>query len=254
MLRNLFIFAFTFLIVLPFYAQDKKAPVDYDKAFLITPVFSFQIPAAEMAHRYGVSTSFGMSFDYKFAKNWMVGMEGNFMFGKSVKQSGILENVLASNGMAITRTGELAEINLGVRGAALRYNTSKIFNFRDSKPNNGLMLKLGIGYLMHKMVIDAGKDAVPQLSGDYVKGYDRFTHGLVVSQFIGLIKLERGKFVNLYGGIEAMQGITKSGRAWDFYQAQKLDKTRFDFMIGFKVGWMIPVFLGESSASEYYYY
>jgi len=253
MFRYTLILAFTILVSISF-AQDKATATEYDKAFLITPVFSFQIPVAEMAHRYGVSTSLGLALDYKFAKNWMVGMEGNFMFGKSVKQSDILQNVLASNGMVITNTGELAEINLGMRGAAFRFNTTKIFNFKQSKPNNGIMVKLGAGYLMHKMIIDAGKDAAPQFSASYAKGYDRFTHGLALSQFIGLIKLERGKFVNLYGGIEAMQGITQNARPWDFYQGKKLDKTRFDFIIGFKIGWMIPVFLGETSASEYYYY
>lgn len=244
------------ILVLAFHtvnAQEKAKP-EYDNAILITPVYTFQIPAAEMTHRFGLSNSVGMAMDYKFGKNWMTGVEGNFMFGRNVKELGMLSNVLASNGMAITRTGELQEIDLGMRGAGFRFNAGKIFNFNNNKPNNGLLVKLGAGFLMHKIIIDAGKDAVPQLSKEYLKGYDRLTQGLMLSQFIGLIKLERGKLVNLYGGIETIQGITKGVRPWDFYRGEKMDNLRFDFLIGVKIGWMIPVFTGESSGNEYYYY
>lgn len=234
-------------------AQEKVKP-EYDNAVLITPVYTLQIPAAEMSHRFGLVNSVGMSLDYKFGKNWMTGIEGNFMFGSNVKELGLLSNVLASNGMAVSRTGELVEIDLGMRGAALKFSAGKIFNFNNSKPNNGLLVKLGAGFIMHKIIIDAGKDAVPQLSKEYLKGYDRLSQGLMLSQFIGLIKLERGKLVNLYGGIETTQGITKGVRPWDFYQGKKMDNLRFDFLIGIKVGWMIPVFTGESSSNEFYYY
>jgi hypothetical protein len=246
----------TILILVSFEstAQKKETDVEYDNALLITPTYSLLIPAAETGHRFGLTHSFGMAFDYKFGKNWMVGLEGNFLFGRNIKEKGIIRNVLAANSMAITTPGELDNIDLSMRGTVNRFHFGKIFRFSDSKPNNGLLLKFGAGYMMHKIIIDAKKDVVPQLSGDYAKGYDRMTHGLVLSQFIGLIKLERSKLINLYAGIELMQGITKNARNWDFYQGRKLDGTRFEFMIGLKMGWMIPVFFGETTGSEFYYY
>jgi hypothetical protein len=236
------------------FAQKSESTVEYDNALLITPTYTLQIPAAEMAHRFGIVNSFGMAIDYKFGKNWMIGVESNFLFGRKVKEDGILKDVLAENGMVITTPGELDNIDLSMRGTTSRLNIGKIFRFSDAKPNNGLLLKFGVGYMMHKIIIDSKKDIVPQLSGEYLKGYDRMTHGLALSQFIGLIKLERSKLINLYAGIELMQGITKNTRNWDFYQGRKMDETRFEFMIGVKIGWMIPVFFGESSGSEYYYY
>lgn len=237
-------------------AQDNKKEKNliFDDALLITPSFASYVPASEMTHRFGWIQSFGIGADYKFGRNWTLGLDGNFLFGTKVKEEEVVSQMLTQSGQVVSTTGDLENIDLTMRGTLTRFNVGKIFKFKDSKPNNGLFLRFGVGYFMHKIIIDAKKDVVPQLSDDYLKGYDRMTHGVSISQFIGLIKLERGKFINLYLGLEAVQGITTSARNWDFTAGKKLDGVRFDMMIGLRLGWMIPVFTGESSIAEYYYY
>lgn len=234
--------------------KEKEKNLIFDDALLITPSFSSYVPASEMTHRFGWIQSFGIGADYKFGRNWTLGLDGNFLFGMKVKEEEVVRQMLTQNGQVVSTMGDLENIDLTMRGTLIKFNVGKIFNFSDSKPNNGLFIRFGVGYLMHKIIIDAKKDVVPQFSDDYLKGYDRMTHGVAFSQFIGLIKLERSKFINLYLGIEAVQGITSSARNWDFAAGKKLDGVRLDLMIGLRLGWIIPVFTGESSVAEYYYY
>ena len=116
-----------------------------------------------------------------------------------------------------------------------------------------VLIKAGIGILQHKILIDVDERRVPQLSPEYQTGYDRMARGVALSQFVGLIKLQREQFVNLYFGIELMEGFTKNQRGWDFHTNSKDDKLRFDMLIGLKLGWIIPVFTGQTNDTYYYY-
>ncbi|MGB1247464.1 MAG: hypothetical protein ACPG4Z_01160 [Chitinophagales bacterium] len=234
--------------------NKEKSTTEYDKAILITPTYTLQIPVGTMASRFGINSNFGMAIDYKFGKNWQIGLEGNFLFGNKVKESNHFSNLLTANNALINSDGGAEELNLSERGTMVRLMAGKSFPFKPSQPNGGLLIKFGAGYMMHKILIDVEEAKTPQLSKEYQTGYDRLSHGFTMSQFIGIMKLERGKYVNLYLGLELVEGFTKNARNWDFYEGEKLNEARFDFLIGIKLGWMIPVFTGKSTGSEYYYY
>lgn len=235
-------------------AQGNDDPINFENAILIAPEISFQIPGADLAKRFGPGYQFGLSLHYKFAKNWYVGSEGGFLFGTSVKETEHIENAITANGQIITDEGTLDDVNLNLRGMILKLNAGKSFFFKPSKPSNGLLVKFGAGYMHHKILIDVDKRITPQLTGDYVKGYDRFSNGLLLSQYIGLIRLEKGKFVNLSFGFEITEAFTQNQRPFDFYLQKPLNDRRVDLMYGFKLSWMIPVYMGESSSSQYYTY
>ena len=235
-------------------AQEKDDPIAPENAILISPVISVQIPGGDFAKRFGVGYAFGLSLDYKFKKNWFIGGEGGLLFGTNVKEKDHIVNTLADNGMIITDEGYLDEVNLNLRGGFAKVNLGKSFFFNPAKPSNGLLLKFGLGYLQHKILIDVNKKNSPQLTGKYAKGYDRFSNGLLLSQYIGLIRLEKGKFVNVALGFEITEAFTQNARPYDFYLQQKLNETRVDLMYGIKFTWMIPVYIGKSSSSQYYTY
>jgi hypothetical protein len=77
---------------------------------------------------------------------------------------------------------------------------------------------------------------------------------LLLSQYIGLIRLEKGKYVNVTLGFEITEAFTANRRPYDFHLQQKLSETRVDLMYGLKFTWMIPVYIGKSSSSQYYTY
>lgn len=234
--------------------KKKDDDVTYNNALIITPIIQVNMPAADLAKRFGAIFNFGAGVDYKFGKNIYVGAEGAFMFGPKAKETEHIRNTLAGSGLIITDEGALDDVNLSMRGTLIKATVGKSFYFNKAKPSNGILLKFGAGYLHHKILIDVNKRVTPQLSGDYAKGYDRFSNGILLSQYVGLVKLEKGKYVNLSLGIEISEAFTSNSRPHDFYLNKKMTDKRVDLMFGLKMTWMIPVYLGQSSTSDYYYY
>lgn len=236
------------------WSQEADDVVNYENALIIAPTITFQIPGVDFADRFGIGYQFGLELDYKFNKNWLIGGEGGFLFGTQVKETDHIENAITQNGLVITDEGALDDVDLSMRGAVLKVNAGKSFFFKPSKPSNGLLLKLGVGYLHHKILIDVNKRISPQLTGDYAKGYDRFSSGVLLTQYIGLIRLEKGKFVNLSLGFEISEAFTQNRRPYDFHLQKPLNDSRVDLMYGLKFSWMIPVYLGQSTSNQYYTY
>lgn len=242
------------IFVLTVFSQKNDDPVVFDNALLISPSYSFQLPMNDMFHSYGANHNLGLEVGYKFGKNWYVGAAGSFLFGSKVKDTTLLDNILTSDGYIVGKDGVLEEVHLSGRGMNLMANFGKTIYFNVEHPNTGLFLKFGMGYLEHKIFIDTKEKNVPQLSKEVRTGYDRYTNGIAFSQYVGLIRLEKNKYLNFAFGVEATEGITTNTRPFDFATGKTFNKTRFDFLIGFKFNWFLPVFMGESSKSEYYYY
>ena len=57
---------------------------------MIGVTFSYELPAADMADRFGSNFSFGGVFQWKLKSNWLIGFEGNFIFSDEVKENKIL--------------------------------------------------------------------------------------------------------------------------------------------------------------------
>lgn len=233
-------------------ASDESEQVA-DDAILLTPTFTLQFPAADLSDRFGINYNFGFQTAWKFGKNWHIGAEGNFLFGNTVRETDHFENLLTTNGLVINADGLLEEVTLSQRGWMARAVVGKTVPWNPRKPNNGVLFKLGAGIVEHRILIDVNERVTRPLSPIYQTGYDRMSRGFVLSQFIGLLRLEREQFINLYGGIEIAQGFTRNRRPWDLGTNQPLDDARVDIFIGIKLGWIIPVFT-TSTATNYYYY
>ena len=253
-MKRFFIILAISFITISSYSQKKDDPITFDNAFLISPSYTFQLPLNDMFHTYGFNSNLGIEFGYKFGANWLISAEGNFLFGARVKDTSLLDNLLTSSGFIVGKDGVLEEVHTTGRGINIMAKFGKTIYFNPKSPNSGLLLKFGIGYLQHKIFIDVKDKNVPQLSKEIRTGYDRFSNGIAFSQYIGLIRLEKNKYLNLSFGVEATEGITKNRRPYDFATGKTFDKTRFDLLIGFKFNWYLPVFMGKSSKNEYYYY
>jgi hypothetical protein len=111
---------------------------------------------------------------------------------------------------------------------------------------------IGAGLLQHKIRIEVQDNNVPQLDGDYRKGYDRLTNGLALTEFVGYLHCGNNRLINFFAGIELTQAFTKSRRDWDFSTMRKDDSNRMDLLFGIKVGWFFPMY--KHAATAYYIY
>src|SRR5688500_1777374 len=70
--------------------EKKKKQFDPSNAVLLVPNYTAQFPFGHMADRFGFNSLFGMQIAYKVKKNWIIGVEGAFLFGTKVREDYVL--------------------------------------------------------------------------------------------------------------------------------------------------------------------
>jgi hypothetical protein len=219
--------------------------------------FSFsyapQFPGGDLAKRFGNNSNAGIGFWGKTRQNIVLGFQWNFLFSENVKEKGILDSIATSNGSVINKEGKFSDVQLFERGFSLHFTAGKVFSRRlGYNPNCGLFLQGGIGFIRHRIRVNDYGNLTPPLAGDYRKGYDRLTGGLMLQEFAGYWFMSNNRHINWYAGFECTQGITKSLRTWDYDLMRADTQQRLDLLWGFRAGWMIPIYK-RSSAGRYYY-
>lgn len=207
----------------------------------------------DLKDRYGFTNTIGTHSGYKTKRNWIYGIDANFIFGNDVKIDGVIQNLKDSKDQIINTSGTPAIVLLMNRGFNVNASVSKIFPVGKSNPNSGIMIQLTAGYLWHKLRIETQEDEVPQLQGDYLLGYDRLTTGFNTSQFIGYNYMADRGILNFYGGVYFQQGYTVNQRDifWDHPNEKVSKDLRMEQMFGVRVGWLIPIY--KRQVKDYYF-
>lgn len=215
--------------------------------------YGMNLTGGDMANRYGYNSHLGGIAGYKNAQNWIFAADGNFMFGNQIRIDGLLENLRDSQGDITNTSGGPAMILLFLRGFNINATVGKVIPVWSPNPNSGIMIHCGVGYSWHRLRIESQEDEVPQLENDYLKGYDRLTIGVNTSQFIGYNFMASQGVYNFYAGFYFQQGFTRNQRDvfWDLPDQPVSMGIRNEFLYGFKVGWLIPVY--KRQPKEYYF-
>lgn len=228
----------------------------YRKDTLNIPCLSvtlgFCLPMTDMADRYNFFGQGGGAFIMKFRNNMLLVAEGVVLYGEGYKGPDPLRLILNQNGTITNQYGQPAEFSRGMRGMQLSLKTGYIYNRWAHNPNSGITLTAGVGFLQSRYWIDQRGNNVPQIMGDYVKGYDRLSNGLALNQFLGYTYFHNKNFWHVYAGIEFTEAWTQIRRDWDFTLMRRDNSKFFDTMTTFKVGWIISFVQRESE--EIYYY
>jgi len=216
--------------------------------------YTVQVPlGGDLGARFGVAHNIGGSLGYKTRSNWMFTLGGHYIFGDHVHNSeALLTELLTPDNIIISNDGSPAILNIGQAGYVIDLRVSKIFPFLRANRNSGPMLSLGTAFMEHWIAYDVENNTVPQLRGEYRKGYDRLTNGMVLNQFIGYHYQGDTRLLNFYGGFEFSQGFMGNRRSYDIPERRKIDPNLTYFQFGFRIGWMLPFY--KRDQNEYYYY
>ena len=209
---------------------------------MVSPSYAYQIPGGNMAERFGHNSNMGLSVTVKRPSNLLLGFHGTFIFGDNVHEPNLGHGLINEDGTITDVFGEPAEILLFERGWTATFEIGKIIPNIGPNPNSGIMLKLGVGYMQHKIRIEHQTSEVPQIEGDYIKGYDRLTGGPLLTEFIGYQYLGTAKFANFFFGFEFMQGLTTDLRSYNIDTQQRDSGARLDMLSGFRFGWTLPIY------------
>jgi hypothetical protein len=231
-------------------AQDdlfgKQPRLAARKGLVIAFNGSFDLPAADMAKRFGTSYRIGPSVYYKTRKNWMLGIKTDFIFGNQINEDSLMRNISDEDGNFIGNTGFRVGVGRLERGYMLGLSAGKVFNFSKKNHDNGLLVMTSAGFMQHKISILDKDGEVLALNGDYKKGYDRLTNGLFVEQYVGYNYFANNGLVNFHIGLDITAGFTKGRRDFLYDVKRKDDQSRVDILFGIRGGWYIPVFKRKS--------
>lgn len=220
---------------------------------MVYGTYSFQFPAGDLSKLFGGNSTIGAGFLYKTRKNWLFGVEGNYLFGGTVKnQDSILSKISTREGFVIDANGYYADILFSERGFTLLGTFGKLIPVLSPNPNSGIAILVGAGYLQDKIRIHSPQNTTPQIYGDYEKGYDRLNSGVIATASIGYLLMSNSRLLNMYLGIEFVQSWNKFLRDRNFDTGMKDNTQLSSQFYGFKFKWFIPFY--KRVPKEYYLY
>lgn len=220
---------------------------------LIMGQAAYQFPGGDLAKRFGSNAMVGAGYIYKSSGNWFFGAEAGYLFGNQVKnESNILSNIETSDGNLIDTEGIYANYRFNQSGFLFLGKFGKVMSIKKPNKNSGLMLGIGAGMLQHKIFIEHRDQTAPQISGDYVKGYDELKRGPAVNISAGYLFLGNKRIVNFYTGIDYTIAFTENVRPYSFNQMKYNTDSYTDNLFSIKIGWIIPIY--KRAPKEFYFY
>jgi hypothetical protein len=239
------------LIPLSLKSQTEKKPEKLESFPYIYALYGFQMPGGDLADVYGAGNEAGGGAGFKTKTGCMLGLEASVFFGGEVKQN-TLQELMNSDNQITNMYGEPGSINMRQTGFKVMGTLGKIFPVFGSNSNSGIFIRGNMGLLQHKIYIESVGNNIPQLSGDYVKGYDRLSNGLMIGEFVGWQNFSKNGAYHFILGFEFTQAFTENRRDWDYATYQKIDGKRLDLMYALKLGYYIP--FRQKQSTGYFYY
>ena len=188
---------------------------------------------------YGNVWTVGGQFGLKLKKNAFMCFQAEYIYGNEVKQEDVLRNIRTSEGGVIEFGGQLTNPIIDMEGFSLAVMGGYVFPVIGPNPNSGILVCAGPGFIQHRIVIDYRDAQIPQLEGEYLRGYDRLSNGFSMNEFIGYVHYGKRRLVNFYAGFSFVQSWTQNKRGYNYDDAEKDEQIRFGSLAGIRLGWMI---------------
>lgn len=250
-------FLFTILLFLCFATTSAVfGQVSVKDSTVFAPIidfsYAYKFPGGDLQDRFGNHSEIGVSFLIKTRTNLLFGVDWNYVFGTTVHDLSFADGFRDANGFIMGTNGLYSEIFFVERGFTLSAKIGQIFNVWAVNPNSGIMLLGGVGFMQHRIKFEDKFQEVPLLSGDdYYPGYDRLSNGIMFTEFIGYRLLSDRRLINVFGGVEFVQGLTQNRRDVNFDTGLSDNAQRLDMSIGFKIGFSLPLY--KPTPQEFYY-
>lgn len=232
-----------------------SAQVSIKDSSIYTPLvgasFGYYFPSGDLINRFGNNSAVQLNVDFKTKYNWILGINGSYLFGKEVKES-LFDSIATSSGAIINQDGQFADIRLYERGFTISGTIGRLIAFKKPNPNSGIIINVGIGFMQHKIRIETVGNDVPQLSKEYKKGYDRLSNGFLLTESIGYLYLSNNRLANFYIGFDCMQGFTQNRRSFDYDLMKRDTRKRVDILYGARITWILPLY--KKAPQEFYTY
>lgn len=213
--------------------------------------YGYQLPLADMKDRFGNNFSVGGHLEFLRKSNFVFTLEGRFLFGNDVKGD-VLGSLTQDNGSVITRIPSIAQMDIKERGWDAMLKVSYVWDLSEGASLSGIRMGLGVGYLQHRIRLKEKDNGVLYFNDPYIHGYDRLTSGVAANQFIGFQHFDQRGMLNVFAGVECIQGFTKDRRGYSYVNRGAVTDGRLDVLMGLRLGLQITI-QSFSNAEDVWY-
>lgn len=213
--------------------------------------FSFQMPAGDMAVRYGNYNGMGFGLWRKSVSLWTVGGSFRPYFGGQVKEPNLLGSMVGPSGSPIDQNGILHVVRTYMRGYHTQIQLGRLFPLNQNL-HSGIHIQAGYGFLQHKIKFSYDERSLPQLNVPYQYGYDRLSNGWTLSFSATAQHVNLNNGISFYGGLEWVQGFTYNRRSIDIPSGVRETARRNDACLSLKAGLLVPIFRKKKSDEEFF--
>lgn len=214
--------------------------------------YGLMMPGGDMANRFGLTSEIGIAGYIKTKKNLLFGLDWNYLIGNDVREVSFADAFRDSQGGIMGNNGLYSEVIFSQRGFTMSGKFGAILPLLSANANSGVMIIGGIGFIQHRIKIEDKFKEVPLLSGEgYYPGYDRLSNGMMFTEFVGYRFLSDRRLINIFGGFEFSQGLTKNRREINFDTGVKDTNSRLDILMGIRLGFSLLLY--KPTPESYYY-
>ncbi|MCQ2263496.1 MAG: hypothetical protein MJZ70_04365 [Bacteroidales bacterium] len=216
--------------------------------------FGYQWPFGTLKETFKSNMDLGVDVTLKTKSNWTYSVAFNYYFGAKLRDQAAVvgPDMLTSNHDLIDGNGMKATIYFEGRYWGIGAGVGKIFPVGKWR-NSGFWVKINASYFEHKIRINDPDNQIPQLADPYRKGYDQYSRGFCLSQFVGYMFMRKVRVASFYAGIEISEIWSKSGRNFSIPLMHKDESNKFSVLLGPKVGWIIPLYEKRKIQTLYRY-
>jgi hypothetical protein len=218
---------------------------------MISATYAYQLAGGDLLSRFGNNNAIGANFLLKTKHNLMLGADWNFIFSHTIKEDALMQNLYNSEGFIQNKEGSADKLRINERGWYSHLSVGYLVSVLAPNKNSGFFATVGAGVLSHKIKIEDVGKKTPQLGKTFLPGYDRLTFGPSTKEFVGYLFLDNRRLINVFAGVEFIQAWTKSLRGYNYDTQQADTQQRHDYLTGFRVGIIIPLY--KRLPKDYYY-
>ncbi|MBR9860705.1 hypothetical protein GYB22_08135 [bacterium] len=251
--KSIIFWTFT-LIASHLYAQKSDSIVypTANKGYLFSVHYGYHTPHGDLADRFIPFNAIGGAIEFKTKSNFQFGLSYDWFYGQKVQDTTLFGNMVGPSGQILDEDGNFTVYRLNIQGNYVTANFGYIFNFNKKHPNSGILFTGGVGFMQHKIDIQAPELKVPQINGEYEKGYDRLTYGVATRQFLGYQRILEGRKFRFRAGVELNQGFTQGRRTWNYGPNASGKDQRFDGTFALKFSVILPVYTKDEEDEEFF--
>jgi hypothetical protein len=224
------------------FAQDRLL-VDFS--------YGLNFPGLDLNKRFGNGFILKNRNNILIKNNWIVGIDGSIIFGNKVKED-VISPLRNNQGLIIGSDQQIAEVFLRQRAFNSNIIIGKWISKKSSKFERGVEITTGLGFLQHKIRIVDNYMSVIQLSGEYIKGYDRLTNGIAIPLGLSYRWIANDGRLNVFIQSETLYSPTKERRSIQHDTLKIPNQKRNDVFQSFSIGITLPFDLTPDTEKVYY--